>query len=434
MTPSMPSPGGALSAQASEPGSGKLRDDRQHRQPLWGVFGWIGDVAKVVTGGGGGGGRGDDGGEPTEGADGAGATEIANQQGEAAGPRILSAAQEEADSSGLAPPLSPRERRASETAAELAETRAAAAAAALAATASMADGGGDGTSSGRVSAAATAEALEAAKRVAAAAAAARDPRKDPEYAKFFSMLEAGVPRETVELAMLMEGKYPAVLNTPLPSSAVEKVTSTAASEAAQVALAWADRDPGSSAGGTFRPRRERRTASERSSRSPRDRRRKPAMAPSSPPLRQTASEAAKEAKEAMDSLVRAREHPLYIRFFDMVTVGKPRAEVLAAMEAEGVDAAVLDAPDALFPLPAPSEADTATSYAAVGAEEAAAQAAKASFCVVAAACWGGRVVPSLFFRFGFWSRVGTQDKLCTGRKICDVGMASQGRSMYLFYP
>ncbi|CAN0245153.1 unnamed protein product, partial [Hapterophycus canaliculatus] len=79
-----------------------------------------------------------------------------------------------------------------------------------------------------------------------AAAAARDPRKDPEYAKFFNMLEAGVPRETVELAMLMEGKYPAVLNTPLPGPDVEKVTSAAASEAAKVALAWAERDPGSS--------------------------------------------------------------------------------------------------------------------------------------------------------------------------------------------
>ncbi|CAN0458810.1 unnamed protein product, partial [Ectocarpus sp. 8 AP-2014] len=107
------------------------------------------------------------------------------------------------------------------------------------------------------------------------------------------MLETGVPRETVELAMLMEGKYPAVLNTPLPGPAVEKIT----------------------------------------------------------PRRGGPEAAAEAAKEAVDGLVPARENPLYAGFFDMLSRGKPRGEVAAAMESEGVDAAVLDAPDALFPLP-----------------------------------------------------------------------------------
>ena len=358
-------------------------------------------MAKVVTGGGGGGGRGDGrgaDGEIIEGADGeaAAAAEIAAGDGEA-GPKDLSASQEQSSTS---PPLSPREQKASDSAAELAKTRAAAAAAALAATASMAGAtaaaaaaagdGGEVPVPPPMSAAATAQALEAAQR---AAAAARDPRKDPEYAKFFSMLEAGVPRETVELAMLMEGKYPAVLNTPLPGPAVQKVTSTAASEAAQVALAWAERDhhhpPGSSGGRPFR--RERRASSSRSprerrttpgSRSPRDRQRRTPR--SKPP---TAEAAAEAAREAVDSLVPARENPLYARFFEMLGSGTARADVAAAMERDGVDAAVLDAPDALFPLPFSAVAaadepeekkDTATSYAVEGAEAAAAKAAKAS--------------------------------------------------------
>lgn len=397
----MPSPGPhAGKPPDSEPGPAsddkeKQQQQQQHRPPLWGVFGWIGDVAKVVTGGGGGGDGGHRGanGKVVEGADGAAmvappADEIAAEEGEA-GPKDLSASRRQGSPST---PLSPRERKASETAAELDKTRAAAAAAALAATASMAgaDGGGSGDSPVAMSAAATAKALEAAQR---AAAAARDPRKDPEYAKFFSMLEAGVARETVELAMLMEGKYPAVLNTPVPGPAVKKVTSTAASEAAQVALAWAERDP--SAGGSGRPfRRDRRTPSERrnnpasssplsrsprerrssSSRSPRDRRR-----PRRPPPSQTAEAAAEAAREAVDSLVPARKNPLYARFFEMLASGTPRAEVAAAMERDGVDAAVLDAPDALFPLPSSApDTDTATSYAVEGAEAAAAKAAKAS--------------------------------------------------------
>ncbi|CAN0521629.1 unnamed protein product, partial [Ectocarpus sp. 12 AP-2014] len=118
------------------------------------------------------------------------------------------------------------------------------------------------------------------------------------------MLETGVPRETVELAMLMEGKYPAVLNTP--------------------------------------------------------------------PRRGGPEAAAEAAKEAVDGLVPARENPLYAGFFDMLSRGKPRGEVAAAMESEGVDAAVLDAPDALFPLPSPRRRGRRR-HAAAAADEVAAK-------------------------------------------------------------
>ncbi|CAM9503466.1 unnamed protein product, partial [Scytosiphon promiscuus] len=138
------------------------------------------------------------------------------------------------------------------------------------------------------------------------------------------------------------------------------------------------------------PRERRRAGSERredaagaASRSPRDRR-GPRRSRAGTGV--TPEEAAEAAREAMDSLVPARENPLYARFFGMLGAGTSRAEVVSAMEAAGVDAAVLDAPDALFPMPSPErraraepreEPDTPTSYAAEGAEAAAAQAAKA---------------------------------------------------------
>ncbi|CAM9808152.1 unnamed protein product, partial [Ectocarpus fasciculatus] len=448
-TPSMPSPStsSAGTTLEAEPAPAKgIRQQQQHRPPLWGVLGWIGDVAKVVTGQGGRGHHGE--------AEQAGGTATAADAAEEAGeaePKVLPATEEDTAAADKAAAVAAAARpkilpASDETAAELAQTRAAAAALALAATASVAhgssgsgfssgsgsgSGGGSGSGSGSgsgggappvavLSAAATAEALEVAKR---AAQAARDPRKDPEYAKFFNMLETGVPRETVELAMLMEGKYPAVLNTPLPGPAVEKITSTAAAEAAQVALSWAERGPGSSrpsrrerrqsstaSASSLSPRERRNSAATAgaatSSRSPRERRNAATAAASmssrSPrerrrPRRGPGLEAAAEAaKEAVDGLVPARENPLYAGFFDMLSRGTPKGEVAAAMESEGVDAAVLDAPDALFPLPSPrrqgrrhaaaaagvevtpeAEPDRATSYAAEGAEAAAAEASKA---------------------------------------------------------
>lgn len=136
----------------------------------------------------------------------------------------------------------------------------------------------------------------------------------------------------------------------------------------------------------------------------------------------------------MDSLVPARENPLYARFFDMLSAGTPRAEVVSAMETEGVDAAVLDAPDALFPLPSPQmererepEPDSATSYAAEGAEAAAAQAAKAS----SSGCCGC-FVPLLFFVFCFG--VGSrQGQVRHGRAPAGWWWVG-GRYIYLIYP
>ncbi|CAN0381545.1 unnamed protein product, partial [Ascophyllum nodosum] len=172
----------------------------------------------------------------------------------------------------------------------------------------------------------------ASQLAATRATAALDPRKDPEYAKYFAMLEAGVPRQTVELAMVMEGKYPAMLDAPVPGPAVFEVTSAAASEAALVALRWAER-------GYASPRLERR-------------RKRFTPTPSST---WTVAAAEAEAKEAMSSLAPARDHPQYVRFFITLHGGTPRGEVVAAMEAKDVDIAVLDAPEAMFPLPTPGE-------------------------------------------------------------------------------
>ena len=322
--------------------------------------------------------------------------------------------------------LSPRARKAAESAAALAETRAAAAAASVAATASVAKtpttasrlpevpSDSTGKEEAEVVTAAVAEAAAAVAGVdeveakvvtttataqtlsAAAAAAARDPRKDPEYAKFFDMLKAGVKRETVELAMVMEGKYPAVLNTPEMGKGVAEATSAAASEAAAVALAWAKRAAGSrSSVRDLETPPRRSTVSSRSPRSARERRRRPGRP------RTAAAAATEAAEEAIAGLAPARENPLYARFFDMLAAGTPKREVTTAMEVEGIDAAILDSPDALFPMPSPRKelkppgsiespsvlpptveeeeeaGATATGEAAQGAEAAAAKAAKA---------------------------------------------------------
>ena len=203
----------------------------------------------------------------------------------------------------------------------------------------------------------------ASQLAATKATAALDPRKDPEYAKYFDMLEAGVPRQTVELAMVMEGKYPAVLNTPVPGPAVFEATSAAASEAALVALRWAER-------GYASPRLERR---------------RKRFTPTPLPT-WTVAAAEAEAKEAMASLAPARDHPQYARFFVMLHGGIPRGEVVAAMEAKDVDIAVLDAPEAMFPLPTPGERygevvgepEAQTRSELVDGAEAAAAAAKAA--------------------------------------------------------
>ncbi|CAM9889059.1 unnamed protein product, partial [Laminaria digitata] len=285
--------------------------------------------------------------------------------------------------------LSPRARKAAETAAALAETRAAAAAASVAATASVAETpavasrlpevppDSSGKEEASVKAVAVAEAEVAAAAAAAveeveakavttaataealaakAAAAARDPRKDPEYAKFFDMLEAGVARETVELAMVIEGKYPAVLNTPVPGPAVVEATSAAASEAAAdhpdffkffkmlkmgmprgaalqaMAKAGADQavldDPDAmlpletcGAGGGGAADTTGRTA---------------AVAPTE---------------------LAARDHPDYFKFFKMLNMGMPRGAALQAMAKAGADQAVLDDPEAMLPLSAAQQAE-----------------------------------------------------------------------------
>ncbi|CAN0566089.1 unnamed protein product, partial [Ectocarpus sp. 12 AP-2014] len=158
-TPSMPSPSTSSAGTTLEPQPAPakgMRQQQQHRPPLWGVLGWIGGVAKVVTGQGG---RGHYG-EAERGGGTATAADAAEEAREAE-PKVLPATEEDAAAAVAAaarpkmlpasdeadspmimmmPPLSPRERKASETAAELAETRAAAAALALAATASVAHG------------------------------------------------------------------------------------------------------------------------------------------------------------------------------------------------------------------------------------------------------------------------------------------------------
>ncbi|CAM9503394.1 unnamed protein product, partial [Scytosiphon promiscuus] len=123
------------------------RDERQRRPPLWGVFGWIGDVAKVVTGQGGGardspaeteiaddaeteatGGGGGGGAEDAAAAAAAEPKDVSEdasqalEDGEAArgpveerreaGPELLPAEAREGEYSPV-PPLSPRERKAS---------------------------------------------------------------------------------------------------------------------------------------------------------------------------------------------------------------------------------------------------------------------------------------------------------------------------------
>ncbi|CAM9609890.1 unnamed protein product, partial [Sphacelaria rigidula] len=332
--------------------------------PLWGILGFIGDVAKNLAG--------------------QGIRDQDAEEGESIGGDGHGAGREELEE---IVPLSPRELKAAETANEIAETRAAAAAATLEATASAAAAieeegsspyvkqrsrrdrmskAGDEKSTGTT--AAVAAALAAVK----AAGPARDPRKDPEYAKFFLMLEEGVPRETVELAMVLEGKYPAVLNTPVPGPAMVQATAAAAAEAAAAASA-----------GTWSGRRTRRTPERPTSRSGRARKRPTAIDTSlspksqlqkSSPVAAAAMAAAEAAAQSMSSLKPARDHPKYARFFDLLNAGRKREKIMEEMREKEIDVAILDNPDALFPLPSAGEE----------AEEAAAAAMAAAAEVVAA--------------------------------------------------
>ncbi|CAM9647353.1 unnamed protein product, partial [Choristocarpus tenellus] len=133
-----------------------------------------------------------------------------------------------------------------------------------------------------------------------------DPRKDPEYAKYFLLLEGGVPRPTVERAMVREGKYPAVLNTPMAAPT-----------------------PPSPAGPPDTPNT--------------------GTAPS-PLIGTSVAVPATTSGEALPTnLLPAVDHPRYAKFYKMLRAGVPRPAVIQAIRRDGVDEALLDAPNTLFP-------------------------------------------------------------------------------------
>ncbi|CAN0337247.1 unnamed protein product, partial [Discosporangium mesarthrocarpum] len=176
-------------------------------------------------------------------------------------------------------------------------------------------------------------------------AAAPDPRKDPEYAKYFRMLDSGLPRTSVERTMVLEGKYPAVLNTPKPPSPMF-LSPMPPSPATPAGLrSGGGGGSGGAAGG----------GEGQALVTP--------VSPASPVSRPVAAAvaAAAAAEAAMATLVPARDHPLYSRFYEMVRGGSHREEVIQVMQEAGLDEAVLDVPDALFPL------EVAVAGAGVGA-------------------------------------------------------------------
>lgn len=57
------------------------------------------------------------------------------------------------------------------------------------------------------------------------------------------------------------------------------------------------------------------------------------------------------------SMVPAKDHPKYAKYFKMLHLGLPREAPLRSMLMDGVDQAILDAPDALMPAPTGDVAD-----------------------------------------------------------------------------
>ncbi|CAN0515629.1 unnamed protein product, partial [Ectocarpus sp. 8 AP-2014] len=79
------------------------------------------------------------------------------------------------------------------------------------------------------------------------------------------------------------------------------------------------------------------------------------------PLAETGGGAKAAVAATAPSMVAAKDHPDYQKYFKMLKMGLPRGAALQKMATEGKDQAILDTPDALIPLaPAPSPATDAT--------------------------------------------------------------------------
>lgn len=200
---------------------------------------------------------------------------------------------------------------------------------------------------GPVAAAPTADAAPAATTAAVVLQTRKTlVKNDPEYAKFFKLLSMGAPSAAVKAKITQAGLNPALLDTPdaeMPSTQAE-ASSTPAPEAAQPVLKVKDHPdyakffkllsmgaPAESVKGKIR------------------------MAGLNPDLLDTPDADMPGAAPA-PSAVKVKDDPNYAKFFKLLSMGAPSESVKAKMRMAGLNADLLDRPDADLTPPAAATA------------------------------------------------------------------------------